>query len=68
LFDWQIGDGVMGEANSTQTEIPKYHFVQNIGIGLWSLRDGSVGPRGLPGAPLGAGELCDNFDSSAFVV
>ena len=27
----------MGEANSTQTEIPKYHFVQHIGIGLWSL-------------------------------
>ena len=32
-------------------------------------RDGSVGPRGFPGAPLSAGELFDIFsNSSAFLV
>jgi hypothetical protein len=51
-----------------QTEIPKYHSVQNIGMALGHYRDGSVGPRGLPGPPLGAGELCDSCDSSAFLV
>jgi len=46
-----------------------FHFPFSIFHYPLFYRDGSVGPRGFPGAPLSAGELFDIFsNSSAFFV
>jgi len=68
LFDWQIGDGVMGEANSTQTEIPKYHSFKTSALASGHYAMDPLGHADYPVPPSVQENFANSSDSSAFLV